>query len=81
MNWEFIQFWCMIKHTITKLVISTGIIQGTSNTIFKLHIKPINFDIVRTVFSLPTPLFYSTKANFQLFQKHCKIHIPHINIT
>lgn len=63
------------KNTISELIILPGTIQGDSHTIFNLHMMPIDFNIVGTVHSHPSTSFYPSNADYQLFQKHGKIHI------
>jgi proteasome lid subunit RPN8/RPN11 len=63
------------KNIISELIILPGTIQGNSHTIFKLHMMPVDFNIVGTVHSHPSTSFYPSNADYQLFQKHGKIHI------
>jgi proteasome lid subunit RPN8/RPN11 len=63
------------KDTITEIIILPGTIQGDSHTIFKLHMMPIDFNIVGTVHSHPSTSFNPSNADLNLFQKHGKIHI------
>ena len=63
------------KNTISEIIILPGTIQGDSHTIFKLHMMPVDFQIVGTVHSHPSTSFYPSNADFHLFQKHGRIHI------
>ena len=63
------------RHTISEIIILPGTIQGDSHTIFKLHMMPVDFNIVGTVHSHPSTTFYPSNADHHLFQKHGKIHI------
>lgn len=63
------------KDTIVELVILPGTVQGESHAIFKLHMLPIDFSVVGTVHSHPSPNPHPSKADIHLFGKHGKIHI------
>ena len=63
------------KDTISELVILPGTISGDSHAIFKLHMLPIDFTIVGTVHSHPSPMPIPSEADLTLFQKHGKVHI------
>jgi len=63
------------KDTIIELVLLPGTISGDSHAIFKLHMLPIDFSIVGTVHSHPSPYPRPSDADLQLFRKHGKIHI------
>ncbi|UCD13250.1 MAG: Mov34/MPN/PAD-1 family protein [Thermoplasmatales archaeon] len=63
------------KKTITEVVILPGTISGDSHAIFRLHMLPIDFSIVGTVHSHPTPNARPSKADLALFNKYGKIHI------
>lgn len=63
------------KHTIIEVIILPGTISGNSHAIFKLHMLPIDFSIVGTVHSHPTPKAEPSKADLALFNKYGKIHI------
>ena len=63
------------KHTIIELVILPGTISGDSHAIFKLHMLPIDFSIVGTVHSHPSPSARPSDADLQLFRKQGKVHI------
>ena len=63
------------KHTIIEIVILPGTISGDSHAIFKLHMLPIDFTIVGTVHSHPSPSFHPSDADVMLFRKFGKVHI------
>jgi len=63
------------KHTIVELVLLPGTISGDSHAIFRMHMMPIDFSIVGTVHSHPSPVSLPSGADLQLFGKHGKIHI------
>ncbi|MCK4365995.1 MAG: Mov34/MPN/PAD-1 family protein [Thermoplasmatales archaeon] len=64
-----------IKDTITEVVLLPGTISGDSHAIFKLHMMPIDFSIVGTVHSHPSPYATPSDADLLLFRKHGKVHI------
>ena len=64
-----------IKNTISELVVLPGTISGDSHAIFQLHMLPIDFSIIGTVHSHPSPLARPSKADLELFNKFGKIHI------
>lgn len=63
------------KDTITEIVILPGTVQGETHAIFKLHMLPIDFSIVGTVHSHPSPNAIPSYADLQLFSKKGSIHI------
>jgi proteasome lid subunit RPN8/RPN11 len=63
------------KNTIIEVVLLPGTISGDSHAIFKLHMMPIDFSIVGTVHSHPSPYATPSDADLQLFRKHGKVHI------
>lgn len=63
------------KHTIIEVVIIPGTISGDSHAIFKLHMLPIDYSIVGTVHSHPSPSSNASEADLWLFRKYGKIHI------
>jgi len=63
------------KHTIIELVLLPGTISGDSHAIFKLHMLPIDFSIVGTVHSHPSPYARPSDADRHLFGKQGKVHI------
>lgn len=63
------------KDTITEIVILPGTVQGEAHAIFKLHMLPIDFSVVGTVHSHPSPNPRPSNADLQLFSKKGSIHI------
>jgi len=63
------------KHTIIETVILPGTVSGESHAIFKLYMLPIDFSIVGTAHSHPSPSFHPSDADLLLFRKYGKIHI------
>ena len=63
------------KHTIIEIVILPGTISGETHAIFKLHMLPIDFSIVGTAHSHPSPSFRPSDADMLLFRKYGKVHI------
>jgi len=63
------------KNVISELVLLPGTISGDSHAIFKMHMMPVDFNIVGTVHSHPSPSANPSDADLHLFRKHGKIHI------
>jgi len=63
------------KDTIIELIMLPGTISGESHAIFKLHMLPIDFTIVGSVHSHPSPSAMPSDADLSLFRKHGKVHI------
>jgi len=63
------------KDLISEVVLIPGTISGDSHAIFKLHMMPVDFNIVGTVHSHPSPNASPSNADLALFRKHGKIHI------
>ena len=64
-----------IKDTIIELIILPGTISGEAHALFKLHMLPIDFSVVGTVHSHPSPYPIPSDADLQFFSKSGKIHI------
>ena len=64
-----------LKDTITEIVMLPGTISGETHAIFKLHMMPVDFSIVGTVHSHPSPSANPSDADLTLFRKHGKVHI------
>lgn len=63
------------KNIISELVMLPGTISGDSHAIFKMHMRPIDFNIVGTVHSHPSTSYKPSEADLELFGKQGKIHI------
>ena len=63
------------KHLINELVLLPGTISGNSHAIFRMHMLPIDYTIVGTIHSHPSPVPRPSSADLELFGKHGKIHI------
>ncbi len=63
------------KDTIIEIVLLPGTISGESHAIFRMNMKPIDFSIVGTVHSHPSPIPLPSNADLQLFRKQGNIHI------
>ena len=63
------------KDTIIEVVILPGTVSGDSHAIFQMHMRPIDFSIVGTVHSHPSPVARPSDADLHLFSKYGKIHI------
>ncbi len=64
-----------LKDTIAEIVLLPGTISGESHAIFRMNMRPIDFNLVGTVHSHPSYSFRPSGADLQLFQKHGKVHI------
>jgi proteasome lid subunit RPN8/RPN11 len=63
------------KNIISEIILLPGTIQGDSHTIFKLHMMPVDFNIIGTVHSHPSAFPIPSGADLELFRKHGRIHI------
>ena len=63
------------KHLISEVVLIPGTVSGEAHAIFKLYMMPVDFNIVGTVHSHPSPSANPSDADLELFGKHGKIHI------
>lgn len=63
------------KDTIIEIIILPGTISGDSHAIFQMRMRPIDFSIVGTVHSHPSPSARPSGADLQLFERYGKIHI------
>jgi proteasome lid subunit RPN8/RPN11 len=63
------------KDIIHEVVILPGTVSGDSHAIFKLHMLPIDYSIVGTVHSHPSPFAIPSEADLDLFGRFGKIHI------
>ncbi|MEF8848623.1 MAG: Mov34/MPN/PAD-1 family protein [Candidatus Thermoplasmatota archaeon] len=63
------------KTLIYEIVMLPGTVSGSTHAIFKMHMKPIDFSIIGTVHSHPSPSYHPSDADLHLFQKSGRIHI------
>jgi len=63
------------KDTIVEVVLLPGTIAGDSHAIFRMNMKPIDFSIIGTVHSHPSPNNRPSNADKQLFERYGSIHI------
>jgi len=63
------------KNTISELVVLPGTVSGDAHAIFQLHMLPIDYSIVGTVHSHPSPIPQPSTADLELFNKFGKIHL------
>ncbi len=63
------------KYLISEVILIPGTVSGDSHAIFKLHMMPVDFKIVGTVHSHPSPNANPSDADLELFRKHGKAHI------
>lgn len=63
------------KDIISEIILLPGTIQGETHTIFKLHMMSVDFNIVGTIHSHPSPFPVPSDADLELFGKHGRIHI------
>ncbi|MEA2054524.1 MAG: Mov34/MPN/PAD-1 family protein [Candidatus Thermoplasmatota archaeon] len=63
------------KGIISEVVLLPGTISGDSHAIFQLHMAPVDYSIVGTVHSHPSPYPTPSDADLHLFEKYGKVHI------
>lgn len=63
------------RDTIAEIVLLPGTISGDAHAIFRMHMLPIDFSIVGTVHSHPSPYPFPSDADKNLFRKHGSVHI------
>jgi len=63
------------KDTISEIVLLPGTVSGDSHAIFQLHMLPIDFSIIGTVHSHPSPVPRPSDADLHLFEKFGRVHI------
>jgi len=61
--------------TISEVVLLPGTVSGDSHAIFQLHMLPIDFSIIGTVHSHPSPVPRPSDADLHLFEKFGRVHI------
>jgi proteasome lid subunit RPN8/RPN11 len=64
-----------LKDTISEVVLLPGTVSGNSHAIFQLHMLPIDFSIIGTVHSHPSPVPRPSDADLHLFEKFGRVHI------
>jgi proteasome lid subunit RPN8/RPN11 len=64
-----------LKDTISEVVLLPGTVSGDSHAIFQLHMLPIDFSIIGTVHSHPSPIPRPSDADLHLFEKFGRVHI------
>ena len=64
-----------LKDTISEVVLLPGTVSGDSHAIFQLHMLPIDFSIIGTVHSHPSPVPRPSDADLHLFEKFGRVHI------
>jgi proteasome lid subunit RPN8/RPN11 len=64
-----------LKDTISEIVLLPGTVSGDSHAIFQLHMLPIDFSIIGTVHSHPSPIPRPSDADLHLFEKFGRVHI------
>lgn len=60
---------------ITEVVLIPGTISGSQHALYKMHMKPVDFNIKGTVHSHPSGSFYPSDADRHLFQRFGRVHI------
>ena len=63
------------KSIISEIILLPGTVQGETHIIFKLHMMPVDFNIVGTIHSHPSPFPIPSDADLELFRKHGRVHI------
>jgi proteasome lid subunit RPN8/RPN11 len=63
------------KDTIAEIVLLPGTVSGDSHAIFQLHMLPIDYSIIGTVHSHPSPYPHPSDADLHLFGKFGRVHI------
>lgn len=63
------------KSIISEVVLLPGTISGDSHAIFRLYMMPIDYSIVGTVHSHPSPFPIPSEADLNLFEKYGRVHI------
>jgi proteasome lid subunit RPN8/RPN11 len=63
------------KNTIIEVILLPGTISGDSHAIFHLHMLPVDFSVVGTVYSHPSSIARPSDADLDLFSHFGRIHI------
>ena len=60
---------------ITEVILVPGTISGNTSAILRLHMLPIDFSIVGTAHSHPSPNYNPSPADLGLFSKYGNVHL------
>lgn len=63
------------EEIITELLLVPGTIGGSSHAIFQLHMMPIDFSVVGTVHSHPSPHPLPSRDDMEFFQRVGYVHL------
>jgi proteasome lid subunit RPN8/RPN11 len=63
------------KDTIEEIVILPGTISGESHAMLRLHMMPIDYNLVGTVHSHPSPSAKPSEGDLEFFSKYGRVHI------
>ncbi len=72
------EFACVLRaegDTITEILLVPGTLSGDRSAILRMHMLPIDFSVVGTAHSHPTPNATPSGADLALFSKYGPIHI------
>lgn len=72
------EFACVLRAEegiITELLLVPGTLSGERTAIFRLHMLPIDFSIVGSAHSHPSPNAIPSRADLELFSRFGPIHI------
>ena len=61
--------------TITELILVPGTISGNSHAILRTHMLPIDFSVIGTVHSHPSPSARPSDADLQFFMHRGSVHM------
>lgn len=62
-------------HKITEVLLLPGTIQGEEHAIFRFHMLPMDFSVVGTVHSHPSPYPLPSEADLDLFEHYGRVHL------
>lgn len=63
------------KDTIIEVMLLPGTVSGNSHAIFRMHMRPVDFSLVGTIHSHPSPSAHPSEADLTLFRKYGKVHM------
>ena len=72
------EFACVLRaegDTITEILLVPGTLSGDRSAILRMHMLPIDFSVVGTAHSHPTPNATPSGADLALFSRYGPIHI------